>query len=66
MLKNIQIFCQQICDQMFKYESGLRKHEQRHKSPGGFVCSECDERFITDAERSIHRENFHKVDIQCE
>lgn len=51
---------------MFKYESGLRKHEQRHKSPGGFVCSECDERFITDAERSIHRENCHKVEIQCE
>lgn len=45
---------------MFKYETGLRKHELRHKPPGGFVCSECNERFITDAERTIHKENIHQ------
>lgn len=33
----------------------------RHKPPGGFVCPECGERFVTDAERLLHKEDVHKV-----
>ncbi|XP_031617514.1 zinc finger protein 665-like [Contarinia nasturtii] len=50
-----------VCNQLFKYQTGLKKHELRHKPPGGFNCSECSERFITDAERSIHKEIVHKI-----
>lgn len=57
--KNKKIF--QVCNQYFKYESGLKKHKLRHKPPGGFICSECQARFVTDAERLLHKEVVHKV-----
>lgn len=50
-----------VCSQLFQFETGLKKHEQRHRPPGGFVCSECSERFITDAERLLHKETVHKI-----
>lgn len=39
----------------------MNKHKLRHKPPGGFICSECGARFVTDAERVKHRENIHTV-----
>lgn len=50
-----------VCCQLFQFETGLKKHEQRHRPPGGFVCSECSERFLTDAERLLHKETVHKI-----
>lgn len=50
-----------ICHQPFQFESGLKKHEERHRPPGGFACSVCKERFLTDTERSLHREIVHKI-----
>lgn len=50
-----------MCNQLFKYQSGLKKHELRHIAPGGFACTDCDLRFITDAERLLHKETLHKV-----
>lgn len=50
-----------ICCQLFQFETGLKKHEQRHRPPGGFVCSVCNEHFLTDAERSLHKETVHKI-----
>lgn len=55
------MFNLQVCNQLFKYETGLKKHELRHKPPGGFICSECNTKFITDAERILHKEIVHKV-----
>lgn len=53
----------QVCNQLFKYQSGLKKHELRHDPPGGFLCSECNQRFLTDIERALHKETIHKVCI---
>lgn len=39
----------------------MSKHQLRHKPPGGFICPECGERFVTDAERLLHKEDIHKV-----
>lgn len=50
-----------ICSQLFQFETGLKKHEQRHRPPGGFVCSVCNERYLTDAERLLHKETVHKI-----
>lgn len=50
-----------VCSQLFQFETGLKKHEQRHRPPGGFVCSECSERFLTDAERLLHKETVHRI-----
>lgn len=50
-----------VCSQLFQFETGLKKHEQRHRPPGGFVCSVCNERFLTEAERLLHKETVHKI-----
>lgn len=58
-------FSWKVCGQTFKYETGLKKHRQRHEPPGGFICSQCDKRFLTEADRVLHKDAVHKVTFNC-
>lgn len=64
-LINIVITSFQVCDQSFRYASGLSKHEQKHELPGGFFCKTCDAQFVSDMDRLSHRETAHKM-FKCQ
>lgn len=60
-LKYCWLFLFKICLHPFKTKAALTKHATKHVAPGGFICRECKLPFVTDTERSMHRELKHKV-----
>lgn len=56
------LFCYlQVCRDVFDAPNDLDQHERRHKHPGGFGCSVCNETFLREQDRVRHCEDVHQV-----
>lgn len=51
----------QVCRDVFDSKIDLKRHENRHKFPGGFVCAVCEECFRDNFDLNRHNEDVHRI-----
>nr|CAD7453772.1 unnamed protein product [Timema tahoe] len=55
-----------ICGKKYKKIGSLTKHALEHEGKGQFKCRLCREIFLTDCERTKHREKVHEKPWKCD
>ncbi|CAG2058070.1 unnamed protein product [Timema podura] len=55
-----------ICGKKYKKSGSLTKHALEHEGKGQFKCRLCREIFLTDCERTKHREKVHEKPWKCD